>query len=377
MTKAKAKKNLKICVLGGCAAMAVPALRELSREPDIESVTLADRNFEAAAKLAESYGPPFRAVACDALNHDELVSVIGGHDVVMGYVGPFYLFEDRIIAACAEARVHYVSVSDDYDAYLKAEPLFELAKKAGITVITGLGNSPGLTNLLAKKGYQSMDAPERINVHWTGGSDEEVGPANVLHAMHIFEGETLQWIGGQEVRVKTGQGRKLVQFPDPIGIQTVFYTGHAESVSLPRNLKGLSEVTLHGGVRPVWVAYLARTLGDIGLTTTHKRRTVVAKAILPVMNLFKLGGTADKSVFRIDVYGSHKGKPRHHFYTGVGHIAEITSMPCVEGALLVARGQIRNRGVFAPEAILSPNTFLPRVAARGVTMTYYEGISEA
>jgi saccharopine dehydrogenase-like NADP-dependent oxidoreductase len=377
MPTAKSPRNLKICILGGCAAMAAPALRELAQEKGVEAVTLADRNAEAAEALAKTLGPRFRASACDAMNHDELVKVIEGHDVVMGYIGPFYLFEERIIKACAEARVHYVSISDDFDAYLKAEPLFDLAKDAGITVITGLGNSPGLTNLLAKKGYDSMDAPKRINVNWTGGSDEEVGPANVLHVMHIFEGETLQWLNGQEVRVKTGRGRKIVEFPEPIGIGPVFYTGHAESVSLPRNLKGLEEVTLHGGVRPVWVAYMARTFGDLGMTTTHKRRTTLAKAIAPLMNIFKMGGSADKSVFRIDVHGSHKGKPRHHFYTGVGPIAEITSMPCLEGALMVGRGEIRNRGVFAPEAILNPKTFLPRMAARGVTLTYYEGISEA
>ena len=375
-TMARSKKKLKVCVLGGCARMAIPALRELGREADVVEVAVADLDHESARDTADSFGDKFLGLSVDATNHDELVEAIRDYHVVMGYVGPFYLFEKKIVQACIEAKTHYVSISDDFDAYLSVEPLFDDAKKAGITIISGLGNSPGITNVLARKGYFSMDKPERINIHWTGGSDEEVGPANIKHVMHIFEGKTLQWIDGEEVYVKTGRGRKVVEFPEPIGIKTVYYTGHAESVSVPRNLKGLEEVTLHGGVQPNWVAVLARTFGDLGLTTTHRKREIVANILTPIMDIFKLGGSADQSVFRIDVYGTHEGRPRHHFYTGVGHIAEITSMPCVEGALMVARGRIRKRGLFAAEAILDPDDFLPRIAKRGVKLFYYEGVSE-
>ncbi len=367
----------KFFLLGGCAKMAIPALRELAADPTVEAVTLADINADAARQTAEKTGTKFTGIGVDALDHDTLVTALRGHDVAMGYVGPFYLFEEKVARACIDAGVHYVSISDDFDAYLAVEPLHEDARKAGVTVITGLGNSPGLTNILAKKGYLSMDTPERINVSWTGGSDEEVGPANIKHVMHIFEGETLQWMDGQEVRVRTGHGEKVVEFPSPIGIQTVFYTGHAESVSIPRNLKGLKEVTLHGGVRPVWAARLATAFGSLGITTSHKKREMLAKLLTPALGLFTLGGTADKSVFRIDVYGNHEGQPRHHFYTGVGHIAEITSMPCVEGAIMVANREIIEPGVFAAEAILDPDVFLPRMAKRGVTLTYYEGVRQA
>ncbi len=370
------KKAFTICVLGGCAKMAVPALRELANEPEVTEVILADLSLENAQKTATSMGDKFRGVAIDAMNPQELTDLAKKADVMMGYVGPFYLTERVIVQACIEAGTHYVSIADDFDSYLAVEGLFEQAKQAGVTIISGIGNSPGITNVLAKKGYLSMDAPERINVQWTGGSDEEVGPANIKHVMHIFEGETLQWLDGKEVMVKTGRGTKMVEFPEPVGMQAVHYTGHAESVSLPRNLKGLKEVTLHGGVKPNWAALVARTFGDLNLTTSHRKREVWAKLLAPVMNLFVVGDSANKSVFRIDVYGKHKGKNRHNFYTGVGHIAEITSMPCVEATLMVARGELKKRGVFAAEAILDPNEFLPRIAKRGVTLTYYEGVEQ-
>jgi saccharopine dehydrogenase-like NADP-dependent oxidoreductase len=142
---------------------------------------------------------------------------------------------------------------------------------------------------------------------------------------------------------------------------------------VPRNLKGLREVTLHGGVRPVWVARMATAFGRMGLTTTHERRELVSRILAPVMDVFKMGGSADMSVFRIDVHGTHRNRPRHHVYSGVGHIAEITSYPLLEGALMVGRGEVKARGVFAAEAALDPATFLPRVQKRGVSLVFQEG----
>lgn len=366
----------KVCILGGCAKMAVPALKELKNEEEIGEICLADINEESARKTASEYGDKFYGKALNALNHEELVDLLKDFDVAMGYIGPFYIFESKVAKACIEAKTNYVSISDDFDAYLAVEKLFSEAEKAGVTIISGLGNSPGITNVLAKKGYLSMEKPQKINVHWTGGSDEEVGPANVKHVMHIFAGETLQWIDGKETWVKTGHGKKIVEFPEPIGIKPVYYTGHAESVSIPRNLKGLEEVTLHGGTQPNWVSIFARMMGEAGLTTTHQRREKLTKLLTPVLGIFSVGGSADKSVFRIDCYGEHKGQKRHHYYTGVGHIAEITSLPLVEGAMMLARKEITKPGIFAAEAILEPNDFLPRIAKRGVKMTYYEGVEQ-
>ncbi len=364
---------MKIILLGGCADMATPILELIGKEEDVEKVTLADLDLKKAQNLARSLGDRYDAARLDANNHDEMVRLVGDYDVAMGYIGPFYHFEHRIAAACIEAGTNYVSISDDYDAYLHVIELDEKAREKGVTILSGLGNSPGLTNLLAKKGYQSMDTPKKIHIQWTGGSDEAVGPANVKHVMHIFEGKTLQWQNGKEVWVECGGGEKVVEFPEPIGIQTVFYTGHAESVSVPRNLPGLEEVTLHGGARPVWVARLATWFGKLGMTTTHAKRERLTKLLTPMMGLFQVGDSADKSVFRIDVYGEHEGHPRHHIYSGVGPIAEITSFPLLEGALKLGRGELDKAGVFAAEALLDPDEFLPRVVKRGVEMMYYEG----
>lgn len=362
---------MNVCVLGGSGDMAIVALKLLRDEPEVKKFTIADLNIDKARALAKEMGPKASAMKVDATDHDGLVTALRGFTVAMGYIGPFYRFEKAIASACIEAGTHYVSICDDYDAFLQVIELDEAAKKAGVTVIPSLGNSPGITNLLGAKGYHSMDKPERINVQWAGGSDEHVGMANILHVMHIFSGHTLQWLDGKEVKVKTGRDMRIADFPEPMGKLPVYYTGHAESVSLPRSFPDLKEVTLHGGIHPPYIARLATRLGDWGLLSTHARRVRLAKVMSRMTGLFAKGGI-DKSVFRVDVHGKKGGRECHHYYTGVGHIAEITSIPTVEGTLMVGRGEVTARGVIPPERAFDASDFLERIRKRGVEMWFYE-----
>lgn len=362
---------MKICVLGGCGAMAKVAVELLNKEDEVEKITIADIDIEKAKSFSQIIGKKATAVKVDARNHQNLIDVVKGYNVALGFIGPFYIFEKKIADACIDAGVNYVSISDDYDAYLDVITFDKKAKERNVTVITSLGNSPGVTNILAKKGYLSMNNPRKINISWSGGSGEEVGKANVKHVMHIFAGTTLQYISGKQVRVRCGDARKITDFPLPMGKLPVYYTGHAESVSIPMNLKGLEEVTLHGGIHPPYIPKLAIFFARLGLTTSPKKRDIMAKIITPFLGLFEKGGV-DKSVFRIDVYGTHQGREKYNYYTGVGPIAFITSLPCVVGALMLAKGEVRGPGVFAPEAIFEPDEILEKLKAKGMELNYYE-----
>lgn len=365
---------MKVLVLGGAGDMAKAAFTELGKEECVNSVTIADLNVKKAEALAIEQGEKFHSARVDGMDHNGLVELMRQHDVAIGYIGPFYIFEKRISQAAIEANINYVSICDDYDAYLEVITLEEEAKKKGIKILTGFGNSPGITQMLAKKGYLSMEKPRRINICWAAGSNEPIGPTNLMHFFHIFNNTTLQWLDGKETKVRTGEGMKVVEFPEPIGKLPVYYTGHAESVSIPRNLKGLEEVTLHGGVQPAYIIKIVKLFNKLGFLSNHKRRKITANIISKVQGIFKVGG-ADKSVFRIDVYGEDKGKDCHHYYTGVGHIASLTSIPATTAALWVTEGKFDNKpgGVYSAERLLDdPEPFLNELTRQGVKMHYYE-----
>jgi len=360
--------KMKALILGGCADMAVPLLKLLRDDPGVKRVVLADLNAEKAKRLAREYGKKFEAAYCDANDAAGVTALMKGNDVVFGYVGPFYVFE-RPLAECAiRAGTHYVSIADDYDAYLEVIKLEDDARANKVKILTGFGNSPGITQILSRKGYNDVPGTDRINVHWCAGSDEDVGPSNLTHLFHIFNGTTLQTIGGREVRVKTGAGKKLVEFPQPVGANHVYYTGHAESVSLPRNLPGLVEATLHGGTKPHYIIRLLKLLRVLGLIKTHRRRAAMAHFFHKIEGWFASKGI-DRSVGRIDIFGKKDGKTLYKYFTYVGHIAEITSIPAYVAAKWLVKGAFDGipGGVYAAERILEkPDAFIADMRKLGV-----------
>jgi len=365
---------MKVLVLGGAGDMALDALDELAKESEVKRVTIADLDIDKARQEASRHDDRFFAMRLDATDHNQVVKIMRDHTISLGFVGPFYYFEKRMVSAALEAGVPYVSICDDYEAYLDIIGMDDEAKAKGVHILTGWGNSPGLTQVLARKGYNSMESARRINIHWAAGSNEDVGPANLTHLFNIFHGTTLQTIRGNEVEVKTGGGRKVVRFPFPMGDLPVYYTGHAESVSIPRNLEGLTEVTLHGGVQPGYIPWLLKALDVTGLFSTHKSRSAFARFIMKIESIFASGGL-DKSVGRIDVYGFDKGKTAHRTYTYIGHIGLITSIPCVTAALWEAKGNFKSKpgGVYSAERLLDdPDPFLKDLMSRGVEIFFYE-----
>ena len=368
---------MKILLLGGAGDMAVEALRELKKEnKKVKRITIVDLNVAKGEKVVSDLelGDLCTVVGHDLMDTAWLVQTIMEHDVVLGFAGPFYIMERHIGQACIEAGVNYVSISDDYDAYLSLAELDAEAKKAGVKLLTGWGNSPGITQMLARKGYNSMDRTRRINVNWAAGSNETVGATNLMHLFHIFSGTTLQTFRGVEQKVPTGEGKKVVDFPYPMGPLPVYYTGHAESVSLPRNLKGLEEVTVHGGVQPPYIPKLIKTLRSTGIFNTHNRRKKAANFFHKIEGIFASGGL-DKSVGRVDVYGTQEGKAVYRYYTYIGHIAMLTAFPTVQAALWLHEGMFDDKpgGVYAAERLLDdPDPFLSELIDRGLEIYYHE-----
>ncbi len=366
---------MKLLFLGGAGEMAAAMLPLMRDDKAVKLVTIADLDENRAQAKAKEFGDKFQAAGLDATDHDALVAIMKSHDGVVNYVGPFYKFEKPCAEAAVDAGVHYISIADDYDAYLSVRTLEEKAKKAKVKILTGFGNSPGLTQVLARKGYNSMDNPQDIAVNWGAGSNEAVGPANILHVMHFMNGTTIQWRDGVHTAVRAGEGRKMVEFPEPIGRIPVFYTGHAESVSIPQNLPGLRNVSLHGGCVPTWIFPFAAWMSKVGVTKTHERRLKLQKALDPFMSVFASESDPDKSVGRVEVRGTDKGKPVYRYYTYVGHIADITSIPCFVAIKWLLAGKFDKKpgGVYSAERLLdNPDSFLRELKRRGLEMEYHE-----
>jgi lysine 6-dehydrogenase len=361
---------VRIIVLGGAGDMASRTVRELAAEPGVAAVTVADYNVKAAAQLAAELGDKVSAVGVDANDHEALVEAIRGHAVAAGGIGPFYSYEARIAQATIEAGVPYVSMCDDYDGAQAVLELDGAARAAGVTVLTGLGWTPGLSNLLARRGAEQFDLVDEINVARGSSASDSEGYAVILHTLHIFTGLVPSFQKGRLVDVPAGSGKEVVLFPPPVGRVNCYHLGHPEPVTLPRFLPGVRTVTLKGGLSEQPLNDLAIWLARLRLTGTPAKKDAlgqIIKAALPFLS--KLGEAEEPcSAVRVDVGGWADGVYRQVSYGAVAHMPELTGLPLAIGALMLARGDVRMPGVVAPEACIEPEPFLDELERRGVTV---------
>ncbi len=368
---------MKVVVLGGAGDMGSEAIRDLVHNPEIKQLTVGDLDTEKAEKLVSSLDDRrLRAARVDAASHQDLVRVMKGHDVAAGALGPFYLFEKPIVRAAIDAGVDYVSICDDHDAAEAALEFDEEASKKGRRILTGLGWTPGITNMFARKGYDELEDVEAINVYWAGSSGDSEGLAVILHTIHIFTGAVISYHNYEFVEVKAGSGKEVVEFPAPLGQVATFHLGHPEPVTLPRYLKGVREVTLKGGLAENYLNSVAKILVGLGLSSTEARKQRLGKLMKTLLPIFPTDKKRTLSGARVDVTGMKEGQKVKVTYATAERMKRLTGIPLSIGVAMMGRGQIERRGVFGPEAegAVNPDQFLKELALRRIKVERDESI---
>lgn len=363
---------MKVIVLGGAGDMGSAAVKDLAKSEEVDELMIADYNVERARELAGELGSKCNYMKVDANSPSDLKKAIEGYDVAASAIGPFYKYEVKVARGALDAGVNYVSICDDYDA---ATALFDLdseAKKKGITILTGLGWTPGMSNVVARLGADKLDQVEEIAVAWAGSASDSEGYAVVLHTVHIFAGFIPSFQNGRVKMVGAGTDREKVRFPSPIGEIYVYNLGHPEPVTIPRFLN-VRTVTLKGGLTEDYMNLICKLLAMLHLTTTPERKDRVVKVIEALMPLLTRIEAPENpcSGLRVDVTGIKDGEWQRTTYGAAAHMWELTGIPLAIGVLMLGRGQIKKKGVVAPEAAVDPKTFLSELGKRNIKV--YEG----
>ncbi|MBT9166460.1 MAG: Lysine 6-dehydrogenase [Chloroflexi bacterium] len=285
-----------------------------------------------------------------------------------GALGPFYRFEKPIVEAALAAGVDYVSICDDNDAASAVIQMDRTARDKGRKVLTGMGWTPGLSNILARRGYDALEKTESIRIYWAGSAGDSTGFAVPLHTIHIFSGLAPSYQGGETVEVKAGSEREIVGFPPPLGRIHTFHLGHPEPVTIPLYLEDVGEVTLKGGLVENYLNNLARLLSSLRLTNTPAKKQAVGKLMKALLPLFPVNKQKAISGIRVEVTGYRDEKKVRLTYTAVDHMRRLTSIPLSIGTYQMGKGEIRRYGVFAPEAegAIDPDAFLQELSRRGI-----------
>jgi len=361
---------MKIVVLGGCGDMGSYVVRDLLAHSQAE-VTIADYRVERAKAFAAELGPRAEGVFVDAEDPESLQQVLQGADVAVGCIGPFYHFAPKLARAAVRAGVNYVDICDDWGPIEEVFALHDEAKAAGVTIISGLGWTPGITNLMARAGAAQLDEVESIKIYWGGGAADSEGLAVVMHVFYAISGEVPTYRGGQWVKVPAGSEKETIDFGEPLGKVEVFHCGHPEPLTIPRYIKA-DTVFLKGGLTPRWNNRLGEFLVRLGLSKTHQRIARTSRIIHRLEGIIGAGGVPFSGA-RVDVIGRKDGQSHTLTYVTIDKMGRLTGIPAAIGALMLAQGKITERGVFAPEGLIEPQPFFAELAKREVVIREARG----
>ena len=370
---------MRVLSLGGAGAVCRHTTRDLAEFSDFDEIVIGDYNVAAAEELAADIGAPrVKVLKVDANDYEGMVKLFKDFDVVVN--GLPWKYDLAVTKACVEAGVSGLDVSTeesqwDYDT---------AAKEKDIIFIPGVGATPGITNAMARRGADQLDEVDEIQINFAAFRCPAPAPGLLITFLWEFHPKTesrLYYKGGEFHWAGPFEGLKMVNFPGPIGEQEVCYIPHPETRTMPKSL-GAKAVSVHGCFPP-HAMQLAKTMLAWGLYSEETVSVKGAKGTpLEFMHdiLLQLPATKETPLWAyglvVEVFGKRGGRdvkvklwnrhPAMEEWGGKAAYYKNIAIPLSIGAQMIARGDVKARGVVPPETAIDPLVFFVELRKRGI-----------
>jgi lysine 6-dehydrogenase len=381
---------MKIFVLGAGRMGSVVAM-DLASSGDADGsieIGVGDIDIERARAVAMKYqGQAFKA---DVTKSDELAETIRGYDAVVN--ASWYEFNLQVMKACFKAGCDYNDLGGLFHTTQKQLELDDEAKKAGISAIVGGGESPGITNVMARLCSEDLSTIDKVAIY--AGVKERpkqksysdlAFPFSVSTVIDEYSKKPVEFLNRKFVELPPLSGAEKVKFPDPVGENVVHYSIHSEPATLPFTLgKGVKNVEFKLGISEV-MSNALRPLIDMGFVSEEKipiNGSVISpkEFLVNFFNKTKPAATNNESerfvCLRAVASGSGKRKktrvkadlicgPKKKL--GLNNAtAYLTGTSASIFAQLLAKDKVGDKGVIAPESAVDPSIFLSELERRKI-----------
>ncbi len=389
-------KKMKVVALGGCGGMGMYAVRTALSFDFIDEIIIADLDYERTKTFSEKCGPKTKPVQVDVQDHEALLNLFKGSDVVMTTVGPFYRFGIPVLETAIKAGCHYIDICDDWEPTLKMLKLDQAAKQAGITAIIGMGASPGITNILAAKAKSCLDSVDDLITGW-GDPDPNAEMDDAPDEGGGFGAAIEHWLVQITGQIKLFRNGKFevaspieeinIDYPG-IGLRKGWTVGHPEPMTFAHYFDGIknsSNVMCLSLQNIKVISWFASEIDKgrksikevVGILTKSPKEleaaipaTVKAKLLLGMLK-------KDPKPYLPKLFAYAKGMKdgknasagvsltRKISSGGIGkddNMGALTGVPLALGLKMFAKGAVKKTGVLAPEAAFDPDIFFNELA---------------
>jgi lysine 6-dehydrogenase len=381
--------GVRYLVLGGGAQGSACAF-DLARGGDAEEVVLADRDVAHPRPfLLPLIGDGIELRSVDAKDVRQVASAMERADVVACAL-PYYFNVDMARLAI-EAGAHFCDLGGNTELVDEQRKLTDSAVAAGVSVVPDCGLAPGMVNILAQGGIDSMDRTESVRI-FVGGLPQHPKPPLNYQIVYSMEGvldyyttPVLVLENGEVVEKEALTGVEPVDFPGPVGRLEAFFTAGGIS-RMPYRFQGEIASMSYKTLRYPGHAQLMKAIRDLGLV--DREPVQVGGCAVSPRELFievvspRLGNPEgdDLVAMRVEVSGTRGGDPATVTYEMIDYFdAEhgLTAMMRTTGyslaavARLQASGTVR-AGVHTASEAVPAEAYVRSLADRGVEIARRE-----
>lgn len=313
----------------------------------------------------------------DASRPESVRRFIKGCDAVINASDP--RFNLLIMKQALRTRVHYIDLAGYPDKQLKQ---YRAWKKAGLLAVLGMGEDPGLSNIMARRAVDMLQTVSEIRIRDGETSTSDAYPFVCLFAPGVFLEEAVSpahYYEGGEIKTSPAMSMKeTYPFPQPIGNVPVYAMDHEEVHTLPEFLPKKPNYVDFKLALTDETASNIRLFQSLGLLRTEMIRVGGTK-VKPLSVLLSLlpkpsqvaGKIHGNAGILVEAKGTIAGE-RHilKLHTTMTHedayrkyqshaTSYLTGTPTAVCAILLAEDRIQARGVIVPEC-LDAESFLDK-----------------
>jgi len=373
----------------GCGICGLVCAEHLSRNPKIDTLVLADSKPAGAEALARKLKDNrVQVLRVDGTSERDIVGLLKDADIVVATM-PWRL-NKLVLEAAIKTGTDYVdfgmpfdSTGPEFDGYS------ERCLKAGVSALMGMGEEPGISDILAMRGASMLDRADEAHIY-DGDTASVEGleffsswsPVDLLDETSV---PAAVFRDGKIEFIPPLSSRTVYNFPAPLGPLPVYKTNHDETYFMPLGIKSLKQASFNIGIDDGFAAAAAtfRKWGLLRKEPIDVRGTKivpqhVVAALLPRPESFSAKLKGD-TCFVVEVTGEKKGrKTMAKLWTMMSHKRAYEMCGTNAGAYLVGTGgavatdmlvdgEVRKKGIVIPEE-LNVQSFLTRLKAKAVVI---------
>ena len=347
------------------------------------SLTVVDLDETRLKSLQRKHGDRVKAQCLDVTDERALARLMRDTDVTVNAAS--YKLNLGVLRAAIAAKSDYVDLGGLYHVTLQELRYERRARDAGVSMVLGMGDDPGTSNVMARLGSWELDSVSEIRVRWGSSSSDSQKVAFGFSVATCLDEATMNAVkfsGGKLVEVPPLSDGEQVEFPDPIGPLQTYAILHSELATLPRFIEGVRDVSY----KDSWdrdtlsvVSFLRSSGFASDEPVVISGNEVSPRRVL----LALLSPNEPKSAvgcLKVLVRGKRNGRREDVTYclgpirySDVYHApctAYSTAIPASVVAQMLSRGLIEQKGVFPPEALNRSQVkyFLREMRARGLSV---------